>query len=286
MSFDFSTASDSSTNPLSYFSERGEDYEKYRPIHPSSAIDMILSGLNPMQLIAADIGAGTGIGARLLADRGVQVMAIEPNADMRMSATPHERVEFLAGTAEQISLEVASIDLVTSFQAFHWFDFTESLKEFRRILKPSGRLALIWSLWDQTDAASKEYSCLIVEASKDLERQAQSSMQAKTWLKKLRYQLFWQGLWLPGFVNFRRHEFRFHQQLDLMGLIDLARSQGFTPTGGTALDQLISELTEFHQRFCDVQGQVQLTYCTRLYMATSNKSSPLDSGQSVVERDR
>jgi ubiquinone/menaquinone biosynthesis C-methylase UbiE len=268
MSFDFSTASDSITNPLSYFSERGEDYETYRPIHPASAIDMILSGLHPMQLLAADIGAGTGIGARLLADRGVQVIAIEPNAEMRMSATPHDRVEFLAGTAEQIPLEMASVDLVTSFQAFHWFNFTKSLQEFHRILKPTGRLALVWSLWDQADAASKEYNRLIFEASKDLERQAQSSMQPKTWLKKLRYQLFWQGLWLPGFVNFRRHEFRFHQQLDLIGLIGLARSQGFTPAGGSALDQLVSELTEFHQRFCNVEGQVQLTYCTHLYVAT------------------
>jgi ubiquinone/menaquinone biosynthesis C-methylase UbiE len=215
MSFDFSTASDSTTNPLSYFSERGEDYEKYRPIHPASAIDVILSGLNPMQLIAVDIGAGTGIGARLLAGRGVRVMAIEPNADMRMAATPHERVEFLAGTAEQTPLEAASIDLVTSFQAFHWFDFAKSLQEFRRILKPSGRLALVWSIWDQTDAVSKEYSRLIFEASKDLERQAQSSMPAKTRLKKLRYQLFWQGLWLPGFVNFQRHEFESTQRFVL-----------------------------------------------------------------------
>jgi ubiquinone/menaquinone biosynthesis C-methylase UbiE len=139
MSSDFSTASDLTTDPLSYFSERGEDYEKYRPIHPTAAIDTILSGLgSPTQLVAADIGAGTGIGARLLADRGIRVMAIEPNADMRIAATPHERIEFLAGTAEQVPLETASVDLVTSFQAFHWFDFAKSLQEFRRILKPSG----------------------------------------------------------------------------------------------------------------------------------------------------
>lgn len=106
MSFDFSSASDSATNSLNYFSGRSEDYEKYRPIHAASAIDAILSGLNSQtQLVAADIGAGTGIGARLLADRDVQVMAIEPNTDMRMAATPHERVEFLAGTAEQILWE-------------------------------------------------------------------------------------------------------------------------------------------------------------------------------------
>lgn len=268
MSFDFSSASDLTNNPLSYFAERGEDYEKYRPIHPAAAIDMILAGLSsPAQLVAADIGAGTGIGARLLADRGIRVLAIEPNPDMGTAAIPHKRVEFLAGTAEQIPLEAASADLVSSFQAFHWFDFTKSLQEFRRILKPSGRLALAWSLWDQTDPVSREYTRLVFESSEDLEHQAKSSMQPKKWLNKLRYQLFWQGLWLPGFSNFQRHEFKFNQQLDLIGLIGLARSQGFTPAGGAALDKLASQLTEFHQRFCSAQGQVQLTYCTRLYLA-------------------
>jgi hypothetical protein len=48
MSFDFSAASDSTTNPLSYFSDRGEDYEKYRPIHPDAAINTILLGLKSL----------------------------------------------------------------------------------------------------------------------------------------------------------------------------------------------------------------------------------------------
>jgi ubiquinone/menaquinone biosynthesis C-methylase UbiE len=167
MSFDFFNTSNSTTNPWSYFSNIGEDYEKYRPIHPDSAINIILSGLKPpSQLVAADVGAGTGIGARLLANRGTRVVAIEPNADMRAAATQHKRVEFLAGTAERIPLVTASVDLVTSFQAFHWFDFDQSLQEFRRILKPGGRLALIWSFWEQSDVVSKHYSRLIFEASK------------------------------------------------------------------------------------------------------------------------
>jgi SAM-dependent methyltransferase len=272
MGFDFSTASDLTTNSLSYFSDRSEDYEKYRPIHPACAIDTILSDFgSPTQLVAVDVGAGTGIGARLLADRGVRVIAIEPNTDMRMAATPHERVELLTGTAEQIPLEAATVDLVTSFQAFHWFDFTKSLQEFRRILKPGGQLALIWSLWDQSDAVSKEYTRLIFEASKEQEQKSQSRMTATALFKSLRYQLFWRGLWLPYFTNFRRYEFKFNQQLDLVELIGLARSQGFTPAGGTDLDKLVAELSAFHQRFCNSQDQVRLAYCTRLYLATSAK---------------
>jgi ubiquinone/menaquinone biosynthesis C-methylase UbiE len=272
LSFDFSTASGSITNPLSYFSNRGEDYEKYRPIYPASAIDTILSDLvSSSQIIAADIGAGTGIGAKLLADRGIQVVAIEPNEDMRTAATPHESVEFLAGTAEQTPLKDASVDLVTSFQAFHWFDFDKSLQEFRRILKASGRLALTWSFWDQDDLVSKEYTRLVFEASKDREQQSRSEMQLEKWFKSIRYQMFWQGLWLPYFTNLQRHEFVSNQPLDFPGLIGLARSQGFTPSEGKGLEKLMSDLAVFHQRFCDRQGSVRLLYRTRLYTAISTR---------------
>ncbi len=230
MSDNYSTASDLEKNPLSFFSGRAEDYEKYRPRHPNLAIDPILIGLEPpTELVAADIGAGTGIGSRLLAERGIRVLAVEPNADMRAAATPHELVEFLVGTAEQIPLQSASVDLVTSFQAFHWFDFVGSLKEFRRILKPDGRLALIWTFWNQRNVISRHYSGLISEASKSHQRRVQPRMKAKTLLKTLRYQLFWYGLWLPYFTNFQRYWFTYHQELDLIGLIGLAWSQGFIP---------------------------------------------------------
>ncbi|WP_337885918.1 class I SAM-dependent methyltransferase [Fischerella thermalis] len=256
---------------MSYFSDLGEDYEKYRPIYPASAIDTILSDLGySNQIIAVDVGAGTGIGARLLADRGIHVVAIEPNEDMRTAATSHENVEFLVGTAEQIPLDNASVDLVTSFQAFHWFDFEKSLKEFHRILKPSGLLALIWNFWDQDDLVSKEYTRLVFRASPDREHQSRSGMQLNTWFKSIRYQLFWQGLWLPYFTSLRRHEFVFSQDLDLTGLLGLARSQGFTPSEGKGLEKLMSDLAVFHQHSCDRQGSVRLIYRTRLYTAIAN----------------
>jgi ubiquinone/menaquinone biosynthesis C-methylase UbiE len=273
MSFDFSKAKDLVTNPLSYFCNLGEDYEKYRPLYPDSAIDKILSGLKPAnELLAADIGAGTGIGSRLLANRGVRVLAIEPNADMLNAGTPHQRLEFLTGTAEKIPLKTASVDLVVSFQAFHWFDFMKSLEEFHRILKPGGRLALIWNFWEQTDITSKAYTELLFAASSDRQKQTSSQPQIKTLFKTLRYQLFWQGLWLPYFKDLHRYTFTFEQHLDLAGLVGLARSQGFTPQGGTALEKLILQLGEFRDRFCDNQGRVRLIYSTKLYLATSAKN--------------
>ena len=70
--------------PLTRFTDKAGNYAKYRPTYPDTAIDKILEGLaSPSQLVAADIGAGTGISARQLAERGMNVIAIEPNAAMR-----------------------------------------------------------------------------------------------------------------------------------------------------------------------------------------------------------
>lgn len=269
MSFNVSNVTNLAPNPSIYCSDRAEDYDKYRPIHPAAAINVILSGLgSPAQLVAADIGTGIGTGARFLADSGLRVFAIESNEDMRIAATSHEGVEFLVGTAEQIPLETASVDLVTSFQAFHWFNFDQSLQEFGRILKPDGRLAMIWSVWDQRDVVSKLYTHLIFEAFHAQKQPAQSLLQPEMWLIHLRYLLFLQGIWLPYFTHFQRHEFMFSQHLDLAGLIGLARGQGFTPLGGAVLDKIVSDLSVFHSHFCDAQGQVQLRYYTRLHTAT------------------
>lgn len=216
MDFDFSTASEATTDSLAYFSGRSGDYEAYRPVYPPKAIDAIVAELgSPAQLVAADVGAGTGIGSRLLAERGVRVIAIEPNADMRSAVTTHPGVQFLEGTAEALPLDTASVDLVTSFQAFHWFDFTKSLQEFRRVLKPGGRLALIWSLWNQHDTVSKEYTRLVFEASKHQPNQV-NQLSITSLVKRLRYQLFWSGLWLPDFTQFRQQEVTFKQSLDLI----------------------------------------------------------------------
>jgi ubiquinone/menaquinone biosynthesis C-methylase UbiE len=155
-------------NPQGRFSDRAEDYAKYRPSYPKEAIDCILEGLGePSQLLAADIGAGTGISSRLLADRGVKVIAIEPNLEMRQAATPHPLVEFEDGSAENTQLGDRCVDLVTCFQSFHWFNPEPTLKEFQRILKPQGRLAVVWNNRNKEDKFTAEYSYLTKIASSD-----------------------------------------------------------------------------------------------------------------------
>ncbi|MEL6167021.1 MAG: class I SAM-dependent methyltransferase, partial [Cyanobacteria bacterium J06628_3] len=109
-------------NPLNRFSDKAEKYTKYRPNYPEAAIDKILENLSsPNQIISADIGAGTGISAGQLANRDVKVIAIEPNQAMREAAEKHQNVEWKSGSAEATHLPDTSVDLITSFQAFHWF---------------------------------------------------------------------------------------------------------------------------------------------------------------------
>ncbi len=58
-------------DPTGRFSDRAADYVKYRPDYPIAAIDHMLQGLGePSRLVAADVGAGTGISTRMAAERG------------------------------------------------------------------------------------------------------------------------------------------------------------------------------------------------------------------------
>ncbi|MEP0797438.1 class I SAM-dependent methyltransferase [Trichocoleus sp. DQ-A3] len=242
-------------NPLSRFSNRAEDYAKYRPNYPDAAIDIILKGLgNPSQLVAADIGAGTGISSRLLAQRGVNAIAIEPNAAMREAASPHSLVEFRDGTAEVTNLPNASVDLVTCFQSFHWFNPEPTLLEFRRILRPRGRLAVVWNDRDQNDQFTANYSRLVEIASNN--HPAEKRMVSATPL-----------LTSPHFPDVHSHSFEYWQQLDLEGLIGRVNSVSYIPKEGSAYEQLVADLQELYASACNERGYVYLTYTTNVYLA-------------------
>src|SRR5687768_13852072 len=155
-------------NPTGRFTDRTDDYVKYRPSYPKDAIDAIVAGLegSPVRA-AADIGAGTGIAARLLGDRGLSVVAVEPNQEMRDAAAPPPRVVWRDGTAEATGLEQGSVDLVLAAQAFHWFRAEETLREFARILRPDGRLSLMWNRRRRDDPFTAGYRAAILEAGGD-----------------------------------------------------------------------------------------------------------------------
>ncbi len=242
-------------NPLGRFSDRATDYAKYRPSYPAATIDTILEGFeSPPQLAIADVGAGTGISSRLLAERGIQVFAIEPNAPMREAATPHPRVEFREGTAETTTLGDTSVDLVTCFHAFHWFNAEPTLHEFRRILKARGRLAIAWNDWDKADEFTETYSRLV--------RIASNNHPAES--RRIAIEPLFES---PLFTGVRHHAFTHSQALDWDGLVGRAKSISYVPRQGVAHEQLLASLRELYDRHrCD-RDLVRLVYRTELYLA-------------------
>ncbi len=122
------------------FARSADAYERARPDYPPVALEPL--GLSP-DLVIVDLAAGTGKLTRLLAGSGATVIAVEPVAEMR-AALPAS-VQVLEGTAERMPLDTASADLVTVAQAFHWFDGDAALAEIHRVLRPDGRLALVWN---------------------------------------------------------------------------------------------------------------------------------------------
>jgi len=160
-------------DPTTRFSTRVADYIRYRPGYPAGLLEILKAeaGLSP-QCMVADIGSGTGISTELLLRSGATVYAVEPNAEMRHAAEQMlgDKPNFRSvdGRAEATGLPDAGIDLITAGQAFHWFDREEARREFARILRPNGWVALFWNT-RRTDASGflRGYEELLREYATD-----------------------------------------------------------------------------------------------------------------------
>jgi SAM-dependent methyltransferase len=126
-------------------------YELGRPGYPESAIAVLAErlGLEPGRVVL-DLAAGTGKLTRELLATGADVVAVEPVAEMRAALSELlPAVRAVPGRAEDIPLGDGSVDAVAVGQAFHWFRGEEALAEIHRVLRPGGRLGLVWNLRDE-----------------------------------------------------------------------------------------------------------------------------------------
>jgi SAM-dependent methyltransferase len=237
------------------FSDRATDYVKYRPTYPAEAIDTLLEGLGPSDLlVAADVGAGTGISARLLGDRQVRVIAVEPGEGMRGAAATHPHVTWVAGRAEATGLRSESFDLVLCAQSFHWFHSAEALREFARILKPGRRLSIVWNRRSKTDPFTAGYRQAIIEVGGEIEAERMPFDPAVVADSGL-------------FTAVDRVVFPNFQRLDLLGLIGRARSASYVPKTGPDGERLLDLLRALHEQHADVGGFVTLVYETEIFRA-------------------
>jgi SAM-dependent methyltransferase len=250
-------------DPTARFSDRVSNYVKYRPGYPPEIIAVLTEecGLEPGHVVA-DIGSGTGISAKMFLDNGNAVIGVEPNEAMRAAAeallVDRQGFRSVDGRAESTGLDDDSIDLVVAAQAFHWFDRPRVHDEFRRILRPPGRTALIWNerRLDATpflaayESILKAYSTDYAEIRHDLIGEAE--------LREV----------LPD--GFRTAQFEYVQQLDADGLVGRAASSSYMPNENEpAFAELRNELADLfakHER----NGRIEIFYDTNLYFSCTS----------------
>jgi SAM-dependent methyltransferase len=135
------------------FGRAADVYERGRPDYPAGAVAWMAAKLDlDGTSEVLDLGAGTGKLARALTRTGAHVIAVEPVSQMRSLLTASSpSVDVRDGVAEAIPLPDGSVDSVTVGQAFHWFERGRALAEIHRVLRPGGRLALVWNVRDLRD---------------------------------------------------------------------------------------------------------------------------------------
>ncbi len=130
------------------FGAEADAYERARPSYPPDAVAWIVDalGIAPGRDVA-DVAAGTGKFTRLIAPTGAWIVAVEPVEGMRLRLP---RMPTTSATAERLPFRGDSLDAITVAQAFHWFDAPAALEELHRVLRPGGRLALLWNARDRS----------------------------------------------------------------------------------------------------------------------------------------
>lgn len=236
------------------FSERVENYIRFRPGYPSALVSALPLGDDS---VVADIGSGTGIFTQLLLQRELRVFGVEPNTNMRLAAE-----EFLAdykhfvsidGDAENTGLADASVDLITAAQAFHWFNNEQSSKEFARVLKPSGNLALIWNKRRLQQPFQHAYDALLRETAPEYGKVNHMNLGDADIA----------GFFAPGRMEVL--QFDNYQRLDFEGLIGRLKSSSYCPEESTpAYDLLTRKLRNLFDEHA-VEGLLTFEYDTQLY---------------------
>ena len=246
-----------SSNSTTRFSDRVEDYVKYRPHYPN----VILSYLRDLYTFApgwvvADIGSGTGISTEMFLRFGNNVFAVEPNREMRLKAEEllAEYPGFMSvhGTAEATGLADASVDLIAAGQAFHWFDPVGTRTEFVRIARPGAVVALIWNERLILSDFEREYEELIIEYAGDYKTINHKNITDKQIGDFFRPQ------------TFQLRVFENEQLFDFDGLKGRLLSSSYIPKEGAGYGAMMEALAALFVRHA-AGGQVRVGYETKVY---------------------
>jgi SAM-dependent methyltransferase len=248
---------------LNHFSNRVDNYIRYRPGYPSEMLAFIIKEkMLKADSVIADIGSGTGISAKQFLVNGNKVFGVEPNKEMREAAekllSASSNFVSIAGTAEATGLKSKSVDILIAAQAFHWFDKELFKQEVLRVVKPGGFVLITWNdrLIDQTEFLM-EYESLLHNFSVDYEQAGHRNISAKD----IRNYFF-------SFIDARSYKeakFKNFQDFDFESLMGRLLSSSYTPTEDHVnFKEMIKELNRIYGMY-NKEGLVRFEYDTLFY---------------------
>jgi len=222
-------------------------YDRGRPTYPREAAAWLTSA---QPLTVLELGAGTGKLTEQLVALGHEVHATDPDPQMLAlleKKLPDVRVS--QAPAEDIPSGDASYDVVVCGQAFHWFDVDRALPEIARVLKPRGRLSLVWNQRDERIPWVKRLGAII--GTQDQLRHPAEKLTGS--------QLF-------GDVD--EASFKFWQVIDRNSIRDLVRSRSNVAVLGEAEQEAkMAEVLSFYDDFGRGMDGMQLPYAASCFRA-------------------
>lgn len=244
-------------NYINRFSGKSEIYSKARPKYAEGLFQHLkdMPEIN-QQSIFADIGSGTGIFTRQLLDCGYKVYAVEPNDDMRKKAEEElfQNKNFVSvnGSADSTGLNENSVDFITAAQSFHWFEPELFKKECRRILKPDGKVIIVYNFRNENAACNKALAQLQHKYNSDF-RGFSSGMNEEKCIA-----------FFGGNCSIYRTDNT--QYYDAQGYIDRIMSSSYSPNKGSEVfNEYLKEVIEIFNKF-SYEDQIAIPTDTVAYI--------------------
>jgi len=249
----------SESAPTERFSDRVDDYVKYRPHYSPKVVGALAKacGLEREHTVV-DVGCGTGLLAKIFLENGNRVIGVEPNANMRRAGEEYlsdfARFSMVDGSAEETTLPAQCADFVIAGQAFHWFRPDAARREFARIIKPRGWVVLVWHDRD-TEATPflRAYEDFLVKYSTDYTTVAHNKVANYGALQR-----FYSPNEMQMLVQ------NTQQRFDLEGLRGRLLSSSYAPREGPQAEAMLRALPELFAQHAEA-GQVTLLYRTKIY---------------------
>jgi methyltransferase family protein len=247
-------------DPTQRFSDRVENYAKFRPNYPGALIRFVQERI-PQSGVIADVGSGTGILSDQLLGAGYLVFGVEPNGPMRLEAERRlgnrPRFHSVIGTAEATTLDPGSVDAITCGQSFHWFDRTRTRIEFGRILREPKLVLLIWNERISEDLM-EEYDRILQEWAPEYNRVGRRNVTEADVA----------DFFAPGPVEL--FYFPHAQRLDRDGFLGRVLSSSYVPNvGQPGHEPVMNKMEAFFDRHSQ-SGWIDFPYQTRVYVAHLN----------------